>query len=61
MRDVLLKILAAVEALAPAEETTPAAEGGGDAKEPVEKETETKEEPTEEPAPETTKKRSVSK
>ena len=58
MRDVLLKILAAVEALAPAAETTPAV---GDSKEPVVKETETKEEPAEEAVPETTKKRSVSK
>lgn len=55
MREILLKILTAVEALAPADG------GGGESKEPVVKEAETKEEQVEEPAPETTKKRSVSK
>lgn len=56
MREIMLKILAAVEALAPAAETA------GDSKEPVVKETKEEtvtEEPVEEPA--TTKKRSVSK
>ena len=51
MRDVLLKILTAVEALAPA----PTSDSSSDSKE-----TETKQEP-DETVPETTKKRSVSK
>lgn len=57
MREIMLKILAAVEALAPAA-------GAGDSKDPVVKETKEEtvtEEPVEEPVPETTRKRSVSK